>query len=123
MAGRTALGFSMGGAGHPLVAHPVGPGAVEVLGGGFRFRLGGEHRLLGAMARLLCQGRGAAQGGQEAGEEARGSGQGDDGRPVTSHGDARNDNHSGRGGLLVASFGIVEQIISGGDQGSAVLNL
>jgi hypothetical protein len=97
----------------------VGPGAVEVLGGGLGFRLGGEHRLLGAMARLLGQGRGAAQGGQEAG-----GGQGDEGRPEPSHrGDLWNDNHSVSSGLLVGPFGIVDRIISGGDQGSAMLNL
>jgi hypothetical protein len=39
--GRYRAG-TMAGAGHPLVAHPVGPGAVEVQPGGlFRFRPGG----------------------------------------------------------------------------------
>jgi hypothetical protein len=43
----------MAGTGHPLVAMLMRPGAVEVLGGGFGFRLGGEQRLLGALALLL----------------------------------------------------------------------
>jgi len=42
---RGALGATVLGAGHPLVAHLVGAGAVEMqLGGLLRFGLSGVHR-------------------------------------------------------------------------------
>lgn len=45
MGGSGTVGPAVLGAGHPLVAHPVGAGAVEVeLGGLLRFCLSGVHR-------------------------------------------------------------------------------
>ena len=86
----------MAGAGHPLVAHPVGPLAVEVLRGGFGLGLGGKHRLLGTMTSVLGEAGSPAEPSQEAGN----GGQWPEKRSTTPHGQSINDDHFGRGAPL-----------------------
>lgn len=91
----------MTGARHPLVAHPVGPLAVEVLRGGFGLGLGGKHRLLSAMAGVLGHGGSFAEPCQKAGNDGHCL----EKRLTTPHGRSVNNNHSGRGapGVLARS--------------------
>jgi hypothetical protein len=67
--------LAMAGAWHPLVAHPVGALAVEVLGGGFSLSFCGEYRLLCPLAGLLSAGGSGVKAGNES---ANGSKRGED---------------------------------------------
>jgi hypothetical protein len=58
-----AAGLPVGGAGHPLIAHWVGAGAVEVLlRSGLGFCLGGIHRRYAATVGLGVVAKGCAGG-------------------------------------------------------------
>lgn len=59
------LGFVMLGAGHPLVAHLVSPGAVEPAGGLLSFCLGGIHRRYSSRVGVLGRGDSRPAGGAE----------------------------------------------------------
>ena len=60
---RGTLGITVLGAGHPLISHLVGAGAIEVeLGGLLRFCLSGVHR---RDAARTCGWSGQAGGGEQ----------------------------------------------------------
>lgn len=71
------MGLPWGGAGHPLIPHLMGTGAMEELGGFLGLRLGGIERRHGPTAWGLL--------GQDRQRESHGDGQESDQRQAVLH--------------------------------------